>query len=41
VFAVLIAILFLAEGLTWQKIMAALLIFAGVYLVNLKRKEVA
>jgi drug/metabolite transporter (DMT)-like permease len=41
VFAVVIAILFLNEGLTWQKIVSALLIFAGVYLVNLKRKEAA
>lgn len=38
VFAVVIAVLFLAEGLTWQKLVAALLIFTGVYFVNLKKK---
>ena len=41
VFAVAIAILFLNEQITWQKILSALLIFTGVYLVNLKRKQVA
>lgn len=41
VFAVVIAVLFLAEEMTWQKILAAVLIFTGVYLVNLKRKEAA
>lgn len=41
VFAVAIAILFLDEHITWQKILSALLIFAGVYLVNLKRKQTA
>ena len=39
VFAVVIAILFLNEEMTWQKILSAVFIFAGVYLVNLKRKE--
>lgn len=38
VFAVGIAIIFLNEEITWQKILAALLIFAGVYLVNKKKK---
>ncbi|HEU4903285.1 MAG TPA: DMT family transporter, partial [Flavisolibacter sp.] len=38
VFAVLIAILFLNEHITWQKVLAALLIFTGVFLVNLKKK---
>lgn len=37
VFAVIIAILFLNESITWQKILAALLIFAGVFLVNRKK----
>ncbi|HEU4902673.1 MAG TPA: DMT family transporter [Flavisolibacter sp.] len=41
VFAVLIAILFLNEEITWQKVLAALLIFTGVFLVNLKKKTVA
>ncbi len=36
VFAVLIAIVFLDEQLTFQKIIAAILIFAGVFLVNRK-----
>jgi drug/metabolite transporter (DMT)-like permease len=39
VFAVVIAVLFVGEHMTWQKIVAALLIFTGVYFVNLKRKE--
>jgi drug/metabolite transporter (DMT)-like permease len=39
VFAVLIAVLFVGEHMTWQKIISALLIFTGVYFVNLKRKE--
>lgn len=39
VFAVAIAILFLDEQISWQKILSALLIFAGVYLVNLKRRQ--
>ena len=38
VFAVVIAIVFLNEQITWQKILAALLIFTGVFLVNLKKK---
>lgn len=37
VFAVAIATLFLNEEISWQKIAAALLIFAGVFLVNFKR----
>ncbi len=41
VFAVLIAVLFVGESMTWQKIVSALLIFTGVYFVNLKRKEAA
>jgi drug/metabolite transporter (DMT)-like permease len=40
VFAVLIAILFVGESFTWQKGLAALLIFSGVYLVGRKRKVV-
>lgn len=36
VFAVGIAIMLLGESLTWQKIAAAVLIFAGVFLVNKK-----
>ena len=39
VFAVLIAVFFLAEEITWQKVVAALLIFTGVYFVNLKRRQ--
>ena len=35
-FAVIIAILFLSETLSWSKIVAAVLIFAGVYAVNFK-----
>lgn len=42
VFAVLIAVLFLSEALTLHKIVAAALIFGGVFLVNLpKGKEPA
>lgn len=41
VFAVGIAALFLAEQLTWQKLVAAALIFAGVFLVNMKRETTA
>jgi drug/metabolite transporter (DMT)-like permease len=37
VFAVLIATLFLSENLGWVKIIAAALIFTGVYLVSFKR----
>jgi drug/metabolite transporter (DMT)-like permease len=39
VFAVLIAILFLNESFTWQKGVSALLIFAGVYLVSLRKMK--
>lgn len=39
VFAVLISSFLLSEVLTIQKIMAAFLIFSGVYLVSWKRKE--
>lgn len=38
VFAVLVAILFLNESFTWEKGLAALLIFTGVYLVSFHRK---
>jgi len=38
VFAVAVAIIFLSEEITWQKIVSALLIFAGVFLVNKKKK---
>jgi drug/metabolite transporter (DMT)-like permease len=38
VFAVAIAIFALGESLTWQKVLAAVLIFAGVFLVNRKAK---
>jgi drug/metabolite transporter (DMT)-like permease len=37
-FAVLIATLFLSETLSWIKVLAALLIFAGVYLVSFKKR---
>lgn len=37
VFAVAIAVFLLGEGVTWQKGVAAVLIFAGVFLVNLKK----
>jgi drug/metabolite transporter (DMT)-like permease len=36
VFAVAIAMIFLKEGLSWYKIIAAILIFAGVFLSNKK-----
>jgi drug/metabolite transporter (DMT)-like permease len=36
VFAVAIAMFALGESVTWQKVLAALLIFAGVFLVNRK-----
>ena len=39
VFAVSIAIIFLDEHINWQKIAAAVLIFAGVFLVNFKRSK--
>ena len=38
-FAVLIATLFLSEAFTGQKIIAAILIFLGVYLVSFKAKQ--
>jgi drug/metabolite transporter (DMT)-like permease len=37
VFAVLIATLILGETLTWQKLVSACLIFAGVYLVSFRK----
>jgi drug/metabolite transporter (DMT)-like permease len=40
VFAVLIAALFFSETITWVKVLAAVLIFAGVFLVNRKPKPV-
>jgi len=36
VFAVLIATVFLSETMTWIKVLAGVLIFAGVFLVNRK-----
>ncbi len=39
VFAAVIAIIFFGEHLSWQKGIAALLIFTGVFLVNLRRRE--
>lgn len=39
VFVGVIAVFVLGETITWQKIIAALSIFAGVYLVNLTRSE--
>jgi drug/metabolite transporter (DMT)-like permease len=38
IFASIIAIIFLGEHFSWQKAAAAVLIFGGVYLVNLKQK---
>ncbi|MER3463456.1 MAG: hypothetical protein C4329_02615 [Chitinophagaceae bacterium] len=38
VFAVLIATLILHEGLSWQKLLSACLIFSGVYLVCFRKK---
>jgi drug/metabolite transporter (DMT)-like permease len=38
VFATIIAIIFLGEEFNWEKGVAALLIFGGVYLVNVKSK---
>jgi drug/metabolite transporter (DMT)-like permease len=38
-FAVIIAMVFLSEALTGQKIVAGALIFLGVYLVNFKSKQ--
>jgi drug/metabolite transporter (DMT)-like permease len=40
VFAAVIAVLVAGEKLSWIKLLAALLIFTGVYLANLKKKEV-
>lgn len=37
VFAVIIATLLLGESLTWQKVVAAVLIFSGVYLVSFRK----
>lgn len=39
VFAVIIATLFLHESFTWQKLLAAALIFSGVFLVSLRGKN--
>lgn len=39
VFAVLIATIFLHESFSWQKALAACLIFSGVYLVSFHRKR--
>lgn len=39
VFTVLIAVLFLGETFTWQKSVAALLIFSGVFLVSWKKSN--
>ncbi|HYK55433.1 MAG TPA: DMT family transporter [Flavisolibacter sp.] len=41
VFAVLIATLILGETLTWQKLVSACLIFAGVYLVSFRKEKTA
>lgn len=41
VFAVLIALFFLGESLSWQKILSACLIFSGVYLVNFRKTKTA
>jgi drug/metabolite transporter (DMT)-like permease len=41
VFVSTIAVFVLGEVITWQKIAAALLIFAGVYLVNIKKQDSA
>jgi drug/metabolite transporter (DMT)-like permease len=40
VFSVIIATIILGESLTWQKVVAACLIFAGVYLVSLRKIRV-
>ena len=37
IFATAVAVAFLHETLGWQKVLAAILIFSGVYLVNRKR----
>jgi len=39
VFAVLIAIFILGESMSWQKILAACLIFSGVYLVGFRKNK--
>lgn len=39
VFAAIIAMLFWGEHFNWQKLVAAVFIFAGVFLVNMKQKE--
>ncbi|MBA2760793.1 MAG: EamA family transporter [Segetibacter sp.] len=39
VFAAIIAVVFLGEHFSWQMGIAALLIFTGVFLVNMKRRE--
>lgn len=39
VFAVIIAALVLGEQVSWQKALAGCLIFGGVYLVNVRKKE--
>lgn len=39
VFAVLIAIIFLSESFSWQKAVAACLIFGGVYLVSFRKAK--
>jgi drug/metabolite transporter (DMT)-like permease len=38
-FAAIIAMVFLHESFTWQKMMAAALIFGGVFLVSVKKKK--
>lgn len=40
VFSFMIATVVLGEGLTWQKILSACLIFAGVYLVSLRKTRI-
>jgi drug/metabolite transporter (DMT)-like permease len=37
IFATAVAVIFLQETLSWQKFLAAALIFTGVYFVNRKR----
>jgi drug/metabolite transporter (DMT)-like permease len=39
VFAVSIAVLFFNEQLTWQKILAGIMILSGVFLVGMKLKR--
>jgi drug/metabolite transporter (DMT)-like permease len=38
VFAVSIAVIFFGEHLTWQKVIAGIMILAGVYLVGMKKR---